>query len=451
MLLLDTEGHGLDGAFISLMKTESSKIHRSCATVLVKPPDRSVLFRKVSLFLESNLSLSLQIRRVSTAFESEDTTLFHLWNFIVCLVFALQMTTVPYSIAFNQRNETIFHVVIDAIACVVFCVDMFINRNTIILQDGNILNSGTNINVTSTARVGWCKVISTLPVSLIVYGVTVRTHRGDLLLYAFTRLLGFFRIVDISSILSGAWKAVKHIFGVNIYGNVLHLVVMMSFYLYVAHVLACVYCFLGFQEMKMTSARNDGAMSSWIEANDLQNRPSFEIYLQSYYWALYSLSSVGYGNIAVASNTERVFAILVMIVGSMTVSYQSSVLNLINFMQCFLFIVFPFFFVCLLQCAGLLATIESMIQLQDDASGKMRYETLLRKFLYHGISLYLHEYIGEFSKQPKSSVSHMKDGLTSILPAKWTSISVISHWMQTMLWRIRTSHFCRLHFESISY
>ena len=96
--------------------------------------------------------------------------------------------------------------------------------------------------------------------------------------------------------------------------------------------------------MKMTSARNDGAMSSWIEANDLQNRPSFEVYLQSYYWALYSLSSVGYGNIAVASNTERVFAILVMIVGSMTVSYQSSVLNLINFMQCFLFIGFPFFF-----------------------------------------------------------------------------------------------------------
>ena len=320
-------------------------MHRSCATFLVKPPDRSVLFRKVSLFLESNLSLSLQIRRVSTAFESEDTTLFHSWNFIVCLVFTLQMTTVPYSIAFNQRNETIFHVVIDAIACVVFCVDMFINRNTIILQDGNILNSGININVTtSTARVGWCKVVSTLPVSLIVYGATVRTHRGDLLLYAFTRLLGFFRIVDISSILSGAWKAVKHIFGVNIYGNVLHLVVMMSFYLYVAHVLACVYCFLGFQEMKMTSARNDGAMSSWIEANDLQNRPSFEIYLQSYYWALYSLSSVGYGNIAVASNTERVFAILVMIVGSMTVSYQSSVLNLIIFLQCFLFIVFPFFF-----------------------------------------------------------------------------------------------------------
>jgi len=137
---------------------------------------------------------------------------------------------------------------------------------------------------------------------------------------------------------------VKHIFGVNIYGNVLHLVMMISFYLYVAHVIACAYCFLGVQEMYISSARNNGGKSSWIEANDLQNHSSIEIYLQSYYWALYSLSSVGYGNIAVASNTERVFAILVMIVGSMTVSYQYSVLNLINFMQCFLFIIFTFFF-----------------------------------------------------------------------------------------------------------
>ena len=305
-----------------MMKKESTKIHRSYAPVIAKSADRSVLFRKVSMFLESNLSLSLQNKKGSSSastYEAEATSWSHLWNLVTCLVFILQMTSVPYSVAFIPSSESTYHVVMDAIACAVFCVDMYINRNTTALPDGSSISfaAETNINITSRARIWFCEVISTLPVSLIVYGVTAKTH-GSLYLYSLARLLAFLRVANISSILRKAWKALKHTFGVNIYGNVLHLALMVAFYIYLAHVIACAYCCLGVQEMEMTT----GSSSSWIEANDLQNDSSFEIYLQSYYWAFYSLSSVGYGNIAVDSNAERVFAVVVMIMGSMTVSKE---------------------------------------------------------------------------------------------------------------------------------
>ena len=56
---------------------------------------------------------------------------------------------------------------------------------------------------------------------------------------------------------------------------------------------------------------------SWLEANDYSHLSPIEIYLRGYVWAMYSIITIGYGYIQVASTAERIFAIVVMISGAM--------------------------------------------------------------------------------------------------------------------------------------
>ena len=50
-------------------------------------------------------------------------------------------------------------------------------------------------------------------------------------------------------------------------------------------------------------------------------------YITSFYWALYTLTTVGYGNIQLSSMLEKLFAIFVMIVGFIICGTLSAVLN----------------------------------------------------------------------------------------------------------------------------
>jgi hypothetical protein len=81
---------------------------------------------------------------------------------------------------------------------------------------------------------------------------------------------------------------------------------------YVTHINACIFCFIGIAEIRSGSL-------SWIEQNNLNFNCASRLYIIGFYWALYSICTVGYGNIAIISNIERMFAIFVMLVGSIMV------------------------------------------------------------------------------------------------------------------------------------
>lgn len=78
---------------------------------------------------------------------------------------------------------------------------------------------------------------------------------------------------------------------------------------YLAHVTCCMLCLLGLSE----DARGE---DNWIAANDYTHLSPLAIYLRAYFWAIYTIVTVGFGSITIVTSTEKVFAMGVMIVGA---------------------------------------------------------------------------------------------------------------------------------------
>jgi hypothetical protein len=78
---------------------------------------------------------------------------------------------------------------------------------------------------------------------------------------------------------------------------------------YLAHVTCCIMCFIGLSEMALGG-------DNWIDANEFSDLPALSIYLRAYFWAIYTIVTVGFGSISIVTSAEKIFAMSVMIVGA---------------------------------------------------------------------------------------------------------------------------------------
>lgn len=83
--------------------------------------------------------------------------------------------------------------------------------------------------------------------------------------------------------------------------------------LFLAHLFACIWVFLGLREMEING---DG----WISANsdsevDIQLTDWDSLYISGIYWVFTTFSSVGYGDIKGNTKHEYLFQIVVEIIG----------------------------------------------------------------------------------------------------------------------------------------
>lgn len=89
----------------------------------------------------------------------------------------------------------------------------------------------------------------------------------------------------------------------------------------VAHWLACVWYFIGFEEVKLKST------ISWLfELGEKINQPyenftalsgpdEGSAYVTALYFTLSSMTTVGFGNVSANTNGEKIFSVIVMLIG----------------------------------------------------------------------------------------------------------------------------------------
>ena len=84
--------------------------------------------------------------------------------------------------------------------------------------------------------------------------------------------------------------------------------------LFAFHIAACLFIIIG----KLNEGDDD-----WISENGYKGIPKEELYLVSFYWIIQTISTVGYGDTSLMNHLERIFCIIIMIVGVIGFSFAT--------------------------------------------------------------------------------------------------------------------------------
>jgi CRP-like cAMP-binding protein len=87
--------------------------------------------------------------------------------------------------------------------------------------------------------------------------------------------------------------------------------------IFAAHVLGCIFYYL----IANDSAEEINWMTSYDPTLVLEDTPAFERYVVSFYWALVTISTVGYGDILPTNHTERIFNICALLIGGLCFAF----------------------------------------------------------------------------------------------------------------------------------
>ena len=86
--------------------------------------------------------------------------------------------------------------------------------------------------------------------------------------------------------------------------------------------------------MTATFIGDEGVDGTWMEG-DIEELPHSEQYLTSFYFTVQTITTVGYGDMSISSNSEKIYCVMIMLVGVMSFSFFSgSLASIIQFYDC---------------------------------------------------------------------------------------------------------------------
>ncbi|KAI5618064.1 potassium voltage-gated channel subfamily H member 6-like, partial [Silurus asotus] len=243
------------------------------------------------------------------------------WDWVILLLVLYTAIFTPYSAAFllNDLAEDQRHVcsyicnplnIVDAIVDVLFMVDIVISfRTTYVDTNDEVVTHPKHIAIHYIK--GWflIDIVAALPFDLLVFksGSDETT----------STLIGLLKTARLLRLVRVARKLDRY----SEYGAAVLLLLMCTFVL-IAHWLACIWYAIGHVErpyMKTGWLDNlADQLGKYYNDSDATSGPSIkDMYVTALYFTFSSLTSVGFGNVSPNTNSEKIFSICVMLIGSL--------------------------------------------------------------------------------------------------------------------------------------
>ncbi|XP_044194716.1 potassium voltage-gated channel subfamily H member 6 [Thunnus albacares] len=242
------------------------------------------------------------------------------WDWIILLLVLYTAVFTPYSAAFlldehgDIRQRSCGYTcnplnVADLMVDVLFIVDIVINlRTTYVDQNDEVVTQPSRI--AKHYIKGWFPIdlFAAIPFDLLIF------RSGSDEMATLTSLLKTARLLRLVRV---ARKLDRY----SEYGAAVLFLLMCTFVL-IAHWLACIWYAIGFVERPYTET---GWLDNLAEQlgksyndSDSSSGPSVkDKYVTALYFTLSSLTSVGFGNVSPNTNSEKIFSICVMVIGSL--------------------------------------------------------------------------------------------------------------------------------------
>ncbi|KAM9710190.1 voltage-gated inwardly rectifying potassium channel KCNH7 isoform 2-T2 [Menidia menidia] len=244
------------------------------------------------------------------------------WDWLILLLVIYTAILTPYSAAFllndqeeQRRRECGYSCsplnVVDLMVDIMFIIDILINfRTTYVNQNEEVVSHPAKIAIHYFK--GWFLIdmVAAIPFDLLIFG-----SGSD----ETTTLIGLLKTARLLRLVRVARKLDRY----SEYGAAV-LMLLMCIFALIAHWLACIWYAIGNVEKPYLEHR-----IGWLDHlgvsigkrynySDPNSGPSIkDKYVTALYFTFSSLTSVGFGNVSPNTNSEKIFSICVMLIGSL--------------------------------------------------------------------------------------------------------------------------------------
>lgn len=234
-----------------------------------------------------------------------------LWDLFIGILIMYSVVVIPFRIGFEEEagpDAGSFDTCID----VLFAVDIITTFNTAVddPQTDLLIVDRSTIALKYVKFWFWIDSISTIPFDkLIAYFVAGTGALSSIRLIRVIRLSRLIKLVRVAKL--GRIGNRFENFDINpaIFG-VQKMIIQIWF---VAHLLGCFWHFLSTEQGQTTEA-NDRA--NWLKTFGYVNQHVDDRYTASFYYVITSMLAIGYGDIHPTNTSEMIYAIVIMITGS---------------------------------------------------------------------------------------------------------------------------------------
>ncbi|XP_067311534.1 potassium voltage-gated channel subfamily H member 1a isoform X2 [Pseudorasbora parva] len=251
------------------------------------------------------------------------------WDWVILILTFYTAIMVPYNVSFKTKQNNVTWLVVDSIVDVIFLVDIVLNfHTTFVGPAGEVISDPKLIRMNYLKTWFVIDLLSCLPYDVINAFENVDenwNHRA--VTQGISSLFSSLKVVRLLRLGRVARKLDHYIE----YGAAV-LVLLVCVFGLAAHWLACIWYSIGDYEV-IDEDRNTVRTDSWLymlgetigspyrfntSAGRWEGGPTKDsVYITSLYFTMTSLTSIGFGNIAPTTDGEKIFAVAMMMIGSL--------------------------------------------------------------------------------------------------------------------------------------
>ncbi|XP_069815376.1 voltage-gated inwardly rectifying potassium channel KCNH2 isoform X2 [Dendropsophus ebraccatus] len=259
------------------------------------------------------------------------------WDWLILLLVIYTAIFTPYSAAFllndqdEQNRENCGYScnplsVVDLMVDIMFIIDILINfRTTYVNTNEEVVSHPGKIAIHYFK--GWFLIdmVAAIPFDLLIFGsgseeLMKRIEESPKSRKETTTLIGLLKTARLLRLVRVARKLDRY----SEYGAAVLFLLMCTFAL-IAHWLACIWYAIGHMEHYDQDYRTIGwlyslgtqIMKPYNNSNTKSGPSINDKYVTALYFTFSSLTSVGFGNVSPNTNSEKIFSICVMLIGSL--------------------------------------------------------------------------------------------------------------------------------------